>query len=62
VGTGGFASVPEACDATIRTVECTKVDPRVKPYYDHAYKVYRRLYVDLHESFKKIGELVAGHS
>jgi xylulokinase len=59
VGTGGFASVPEACDATIRTIECTKVDPRVKPYYDQAYKIYRRLYRDLRDSFKEIGEFVA---
>ena len=27
VGTGGFRSVPEACDATIRAVEATRVDP-----------------------------------
>ena len=34
VGTGGFRSVPEACDATIRTVESTAVDPKVKAFYD----------------------------
>ncbi len=26
VGTGGFKSVPEACDATIRAVDATRVD------------------------------------
>ena len=34
VGTGGFASVPEACDATIRVVDSTTVDPRAKAFYD----------------------------
>ena len=59
VGTGGFATVPEACDATIRSVESTRVDPKVKPYYDRAYKVYRDLYKQLRETFREIGALVA---
>jgi xylulokinase len=58
VGTGGFATVPEACDATIRTVESTHVDPKVKTYYDRAYHVYRQLYMDLRGSFKAISALV----
>jgi xylulokinase len=59
VGTGGFASVPEACDATIRTVERTESSPEAKRYYDRAYSVYRRLYHDLRESFRAISALVA---
>ncbi|WP_165245830.1 xylulokinase [Paludisphaera soli] len=59
VGTGGFSSVPEACDATIMTVESTNVDPRVKAYYDRAYTVYRGLYSHLKGSFREISELVA---
>ena len=62
VGTGGFSTVPEACDATIRTVESTTVDPRVKPFYDRAYVIYQQLYRDLHDSFRSISELVAHHS
>jgi xylulokinase len=62
VGTGGFSSVPEACDATIRTVESTSVDPRVKAFYDQAYRIYGKLYLDLRETFREIGELVARHS
>ncbi len=58
VGTGGFASVPEACDATIRSVDSTPLDPRVKPFYDRAYAVYRQLYLDLRQSFRSISELV----
>src|SRR5271157_238581 len=63
VGTGGFATVPEACDATIRAVDSTAVDPKVKAYYDRAYTVYRQLYQDLRQSFKTIDALVAeqGH-
>ena len=58
VGTGGFASVPEACDATIRSVDSTAVDPRAKAYYDRAFAVYRQLYLDLRESFQTISSLV----
>jgi len=59
VGTGAFRSVPEACDATIRTVESTAVDPKVKAFYDKSYVVYQKLYRDLRESFQLISELVA---
>ncbi len=59
VGTGGFTSVPEACDATIRPVDATRVDPKAKVYYDRAFPVYRQLYRDLRGSFKTIGKLVA---
>ncbi len=59
VGTGAFRSVPEACDATIRTVESTTVDPKVKAFYDKSYVVYQKLYRDLRESFRSISELVA---
>jgi xylulokinase len=58
VGTGGFRSVPEACDATIRTVESTPVDAKAKTYYDRAYAIYRQLYQDLRDSFKSISALV----
>jgi xylulokinase len=58
VGTGGFASVPEACDATIRAVDSTHVEPRTKAYYDRAFPVYRQLYQDLRASFKNISSLV----
>jgi xylulokinase len=57
VGTGGFASVPEACDATIRTVDSTSAVPRTRAYYDRAFPVYRQLYQDLRRSFKTISSL-----
>jgi xylulokinase len=59
VGTGGFKSVPEACDAMIRPVASTLVESRAKASYDRAFLVYRQLYRDLRESFKTIGSLVA---
>ncbi|MBX6311588.1 MAG: xylulokinase [Isosphaeraceae bacterium] len=61
VGTGGFASVPEACDATIQVVATTPVDPRAKDYYDRAYAIYRQLYLDLKQSFQAISKLVASY-
>jgi len=58
VGTGGFANVPEACDATIKTVETTTVDPRAKAFHDKAYTIYRSLYQDLRGTFREISKLV----
>jgi xylulokinase len=57
VGTGGYSSVPEACDATIRVVETTAKDAKVSAYYDRAYPIYRKLYVDLKETFKEMAAL-----
>jgi xylulokinase len=58
VGTGGFATVQEACDATIRRVDRTKVDPRTQTFYDRGYGIYRQLYKDLKQSFVAISSLV----
>jgi xylulokinase len=58
VGTGGFSTVPEACDATIRDVELMAADPKTKQYYNLAYLIYRQLYKDLRKSFKDIDSLV----
>ncbi|WP_422931013.1 xylulokinase [Singulisphaera sp. PoT] len=58
VGAGGFSSVPEACDATIRLTECTKVDEKARAFYNRAYPIYRQLYDDLHGSFSAISSLV----
>lgn len=58
VGTGGFATVPEACDATIRLDERTSVDPKGQAFYDRGYAIYRQLYRDLSASFATISRLV----
>jgi xylulokinase len=59
VGIGGFASVPEACDATIKVVDTTRVEPHARTFYDRAYSIYRQLYRDLRGTFKEISRLVA---
>ena len=60
VGAGAFASVPEACDATIRLVDRTPVEPTVSAFHDRAYVLYKKLYQDLRESFAAISDLVRG--
>jgi xylulokinase len=62
VGTGGFQSVTEACDATIRAVDSTRVDRATKAFYDRAFAIYRQLYLDLRESFQNLSALVAQHA
>jgi xylulokinase len=61
VGTGGFSSVAEACDATIQVVETTPVDPRAKAYYDRAYVIFRQLYQSLRGTFREISGLVESY-
>jgi xylulokinase len=61
VGTGGFTSVPEACDATIRLAERTVVDHTAREFYDRAYALYGQLYRDLRGSFSAISALVQSY-
>jgi xylulokinase len=58
VGTGGFSSVPEACDATIRLADRTPVDPKSSDFYDRGFELYRQLYKELRGSFAAISRLV----
>lgn len=58
VGTGAYSNVAEACDATIKVVETTPVDPAVKHYYDKAYPIYCGLYEDLKGRFAAMADLV----
>ncbi len=60
VGTGGFASVPEACDATIKVVETIRVDEASKKVFDRGYPIYRKLYKDLRETFQEMSRFVNG--
>jgi xylulokinase len=59
VGTGGFSTVPEACDATIQVTERTETNADTKRFYDRGYEIYRQLYRDLRESFGRISALVS---
>src|SRR5262249_33811758 len=59
VGTGQFATVPEACDATIRPAEQTRASKeKILRFYDLGFALYRQLYRDLRKSFVTISELV----
>ncbi len=58
VGAGAFASVPEACDATIRLSERTGSDSGARAFYDRGYQIYTGLYRDLHESFAAMSRLI----
>jgi len=60
VGAGAFASVPEACDATIRLVDRTPTEANVRAFHDRGYAIYRKLYLDLRDSFAAIAGLVHG--
>jgi len=57
VGTGVWKSVPEACDATIRTVEATEPDPERVARYDRLYPEYGQLYRSLKDDFARIAAL-----
>jgi len=55
-GTGAFASVTEACRATVREVE--RVEPSgTAGFYQRAHRVYQGLYPALRESYRAIDTL-----
>lgn len=57
VGAGAFKHVAEACDATIRVVKETPVQPKAAMYYDQGFPIYQSLYPALKDTFKKIAAL-----
>ena len=57
VGTGTYASVEEACRATIRIKERTEANLATKAIYDEYYKVYQSLYPLLKPAFARVTEL-----
>jgi len=57
VGTGVWKSVPEACDATIKTLKETAPDRAAVRRYDALYPEYRRLYASLADNFRRIAAL-----
>jgi len=59
VGTGVWASVPEACDATIRTVSETKPNKKTVALYDRLYPEYGQLYRSLKGDFRRIAGMHA---
>jgi xylulokinase len=59
VGAGVWASVEEACDATIKVTERFPVDEAERVVYNHYYPIYGSLYRALKPEFKKIADAVA---
>jgi len=57
VGTGVWKSVPEACDATIKTVKATKPTRKHVNRYDALYPEYGQLYRSLKADFARIASL-----
>ena len=54
VGTGAYGSVPEACDAIIRTTRTIRPNPAAKRAYADRYRQYRRLYPALKQEFSRL--------
>jgi len=57
VGTGVWKSVPEACDATIKTLDRTRPDRKTLGRYKALYPEYGRLYRSLKDDFKAVAKL-----
>lgn len=53
-GTGEFASVPEACAATIREADCITPQPAGTAVYSKAHAIYRALYPALAPIYSRI--------
>ncbi len=57
-GTGGFASVEEACGACIQVVDRCEPDPERARIYQEYYAIYRDLYPRLKDSFRAVSGVV----
>ncbi|HVN53280.1 MAG TPA: xylulokinase [Anaerolineaceae bacterium] len=51
VGAGAWETIPQACEATIHTVECTQPEGNAAGVYERLYAEYRALYPALKPSF-----------
>jgi xylulokinase len=58
VGTGVYASVEEACEATIKVVSETPTVPEDSKVYAKFYPIYQQLYRSLRDDFDRITEAV----
>ena len=57
VGAGEFASVAEACDATVKTKRQTRPAAAARRVYEKGFPLYQQLYQSLRVDFKKIASL-----
>ena len=56
-GTGLYPSVPEACDAVVKTSQTCKPNSDSIPVYEKYYKLYRKIYPQLKEQFAELSAL-----
>jgi xylulokinase len=56
VGTGVWAGVPEACDATIRKVSETRPNFKAVARYQELYPMYGQLYRSLKDDFRRMAQ------
>jgi xylulokinase len=59
VGTGAYASVPEACAAAIRETETLAPQAQVAARYEALFRQYQRFYPALAEEFQRVAAMVA---
>lgn len=57
VGTGAYATVPEACAQAIRTTDETRPDKETASVYEQYYSLYRSLYPALKPAFAQVAAL-----
>ncbi len=57
VGTGRFASVPEACAAIVKVTRTIRPRPAQRRAYARCYQQYRRLYPALKAEFPRMARL-----
>ena len=60
VGTGGFASVQEACRDSIRVIDRCEPDSKRARMYDEYYGIYRDLYARLRDNFRAVASIGLG--
>jgi xylulokinase len=56
VGAGVWKSIPQACDATIKTVKTIKHSVKTQKEYDKVYRLFGPLYETLKGSFREIAK------
>ncbi len=56
-GTGGFASIEEACRACIRVKDRYEPDPGRAQVYSQYYQIYRSLYPKLKDTFRAVHDI-----
>ena len=57
VGTGAYASVPEACRTVVKTERSCQPDPGTSPVYERYYQLYREIYPRLKEQYDKLAAM-----